>query len=272
MPVVIMCGGKGTRLREETEAKPKPMVEIGGRPILWHIMKFYAHHGHRDFILCLGYRGRQIKEYFLNHDLIHGDFSLDLNQRSAPRLLDAKSDEFRIVFAETGEDTLTGERLLRVEKYLPEGNYMLTYGDGVSNVDIPSLIAHHERMSEEHDVFGTITGIQPKSKYGLVRDDENGVITHFQEKPQLTDYTNGGFMVLNREFLQYCKPDQMLEDALIAASEDRKISLYRHAGFWHSMDTFKDKEDLEKLWATDPQWRVWDKEKISATKQAVSGR
>ncbi len=259
MPVVILCGGKGTRLREETEFKPKPMVEVGGRPILWHIMKMYAHYGHKDFILCLGYRGAAIKEYFLNHKLYTQDFTLDLSKNSHNIFDSHASDDFTITFVDTGEDSLTAERLLIAEKYIEGDQFMLTYGDGVSDVDMHALHQFHNQQTATHGTIGTITGIHPKSKYGLVETNEHGVITRFQEKPLLHDYTNGGFMVLNRAFLPYCKPGEMIEESLIKASQDGKIALYAHNGFWHCMDTYKDKEDLEHLWQTNPLWRVWNK-------------
>ncbi len=177
IPVVIMCGGKGTRLREETEFKPKPMVEIGGYPILWHIMKIYAHHGYSKFILCLGYRGSAIKEYFLNHHLYTKDFHLDLF-KNEHRVLNADdSENFSITFADTGEDTLTAERLLKVEKYLDGDEFMLTYGDGVSDVDLNALRDYHHQQCCAHGTVGTITGIHPKSKYGLVETNDNCMIT-----------------------------------------------------------------------------------------------
>ncbi len=257
VPVVIMCGGLGTRLREETEFKPKPMVEIGGRPILWHIMKIYAHQGYKDFVLCLGYRGQQIKEYFLNHRLLNGDFHLDLATNVATPLGAERGDDFRITFVDTGVDTLTGERLLRARKHLGDREFMLTYGDGVADISLDALRRFHEEKRASTDVVGTVTGIHPKSKYGLVHADDDNVVTSFVEKPRLPDYTNGGFMVLEQDFLHYCKPGRMVEEALIDATADKKIALYPHEGFWHCMDTYKDKEDLEKMWMTDPKWAVW---------------
>jgi len=263
LPVVIMCGGMGTRLREETEFKPKPMVEIGGRPILWHIMKIYAHYGYKDFVLCLGYRGSQIKEYFLNHRLLTRDFHLDIGKNAAHLLDEDSGDDFRITFVDTGESTLTGERLLRAAPHIPGDEFMLTYGDGVSDVDLYALENFYYQKRATEGVLGTITAIHPKHKYGLVNPDDRQVITSFTEKPRLPDYTNGGFMVLHREFMRYCKPNQMIEEALIDATADRKVAMFKHEGFWHSMDTYKDKEDLEKLWLADPKWKVWDRPALS---------
>lgn len=268
VPVVIMCGGTGTRLREETEFKPKPMVEIGGYPILWHIMKIYAHQGYKDFVLCLGYRGNQIKEYFLNHRYFAHDFRMDLRSHKTELLNASAAEDFRITFVDTGLDTLTGERLLRAWKYVDADEFMLTYGDGVSDISLEALRAFHDGKRATNGVIGTITGIHPKSKYGLVVADEDRIIGAFTEKPRLPDYTNGGFMVLNREFLSYCRPKQMIEEALIEATRDRKIALYPHEGFWHCMDTYKDKEDLEKMWAADPKWKIWARAEAEAKTHA----
>ncbi|MBI4142646.1 NTP transferase domain-containing protein [Candidatus Uhrbacteria bacterium] len=257
-PVVILCGGKGTRLREETEFKPKPMVEIGGRPILWHIMKLYAHQGYRDFILCLGYRGHQIKEYFLNHHLLHHDFRLDLATNATTVLGEDAADDFQITFVDTGVETLTGERLLRAAKYITGDEFMCTYGDGVSDIALRALHAYHHEKRLSHAVVGTVTGVHPKSKYGLVNVNEHRVVTAFVQKPRLHDFTNGGFMVFQRAFLEYCRPNQMVEDAIIEATNAQQIALYPHEGFWHCMDTYQDKEDLEHLWATDPKWKIWE--------------
>jgi len=257
IPVVIMCGGTGTRLREETEFKPKPMVEVGGRPILWHIMKIYAQQGYRTFILCLGYRGTQIKDYFLRHQLLSHDFELNLTTNTTRLLEEEGKDEFRIVFADTGLHTLTGERLMRVAKYIETDEFMMTYGDGVADIDLDALVNLHRQKRETHGVVGTVTGIHPKSKYGQVQHNEHDVLTAFQQYPRLSDYTNAGFWILHRDFLNYCKENQMVEDAASDATLDGKMALYRHDGFWHCMDTIKDKEDLEKMWNTDPKWKIW---------------
>lgn len=257
IPVMILCGGTGTRLREETEFRPKPMVEIGGKPILWHIMKIYAHYGYKDFILCLGYRGHQIKDYFLNHQHLTQDFHLDLATNTTTLLSSNGQDDFRIVFAETGPETLTAERVLIASKYVQTDEFMLTYGDGVSNVDLNRLKYFHEQKRATHATIGTITGIHPKHKYGLLAHTPDQLLESFVQYPRLPDYTNGGFMLLNREILSYCKPGEMIEDALMAATAQKKIALYQHEGFWHAMDTMKDKEDLEKLWKNNPEWKLW---------------
>ena len=257
LPVVIMCGGMGTRLREETEYKPKPMVEVGGRPILWHIMQIYAAQGYKKFILCLGYRGNQIKDYFLNYHYLNHDFHLDLRTNQTTLVLTSNKEDFQITFADTGLDSLTARRLTMVKQYLTGPEFMLTYGDGVADIDLAKLRAFHDERRKAHGTIGTITGVHPKSKYGLLTQDERGIITNFTEKPRLPDFTNAGFMVLSKDFLPYCHGNEMIEESLIRASEDRKIAMYPHEGFWHSMDTFKDKEDLEKLWQADPKWKIW---------------
>ncbi len=263
MPVVIMCGGTGTRLREETEYKPKPMVEVGGKPILWHIMKIYAHYGLKDFILCLGYRGKQIKEYFLEHQLLSHDFQLDLKTSKTKLLGQDQPDDFRITFADTGESTLTGERLLKAAKYIDGDEFMMTYGDGVADIDLAALYAeHHAKLSDGR--VGTISGIHPKSKYGLVNAEPGGRVTGFTEKPRLNDYTNGGFWILNKAFLNYCQPNQMVEEAAIDATAAGQLGMYNHNGFWHCMDTYKDKEDLEKMWLNNPKWKIWEKSEAKA--------
>ena len=258
MPVVIFCGGTGTRLREETEYRPKPMVEVGGRPILWHIMKMYAHHGYHHFILCLGYKGHVIKDYFLRHQLLSHDFQLDLSTNTTQLLEENGKDQFQITFADTGQDTLTAERLLRASKYIVGDEFMVTYGDGVSDIDLGQLMRFYQEKRDAHGIHGVVTGVHPKSKYGQVTHDDDHVLTGFQQYPNLSDYTNAGFWVLHRDFLNYCKPGEMIEDAAISATNDRKMAIYKHDGFWHAMDTYKDKEDLEKMWKTDPKWKVWE--------------
>lgn len=257
IPVVIFCGGKGSRLKEETEFRPKPMVTVGGRPILWHIMKGYAHQGYNRFILCLGYKGQMIKDYFLNHRVLSSDFHLDAATGDISIRDHNGRDDFQILFVDTGEDTLTAERLMRVSKYIDTDQFMLTYGDGVSDVDVRALHAHHDKLRADHGVIGTVTGVHPRSKYGLVETDARGVVTQFRQKPILKDYTNGGFMVMHRDFFSYLKPGEMVEDALIAATAAGKIGLYNYEGFWHCMDTYQDMEELNKMWNTDPKWKIW---------------
>lgn len=259
IPVVIFCGGTGTRMREETEFRPKPMVEIGGRPILWHIMKGYAHQGFKRFVLCLGYKAWMIKDYFLTHQFASNDFTLDLSTHAARFTHpEAARDDFEISFVDTGAEALTSERLMKVAYLLGDKPFMATYGDGVSNVDLHQLIAFHDHMRTTYGVIGTLTGVHPKSKYGLVLTDDYGRMTRFAQYPQLPDYTNSGFMVFEPDFLPYCRPNTMIEDTMIEVTNEGKMAMYRHEGFWHSMDTVKDKEDLEKLWKQQPAWKIWE--------------
>ncbi len=252
IPVVIFCGGRGTRLKEETEFKPKPMVTVGGKPMLWHIMKIYSHYGFNRFIICLGYKGDYIKDYFLRHKFLSADFCLKAGN---PALCGASGgeDNWEIIFADTGEDTHTGERLLMVRKYVSDDLFMVTYGDGVANIDIRALLEFHKKQN----IIGTITGVHPTSKWGLV-SVENDRVTTFDQKPRLHDYVNGGFMVFNQEFMNRLRPGRMIEDLLAELAWERQLALYKHEGFWHCVDTYQDYETLNKLWAAGPQWKIWE--------------
>jgi len=254
VPVVILCGGKGTRLKEETEYRPKPMVHIGDRPILWHIMKIYAHFGYDRFVLALGYKGEMVKEHFLLRKWLTSDFTMGIKSGEVTATHENGSqDDFHVTFADTGEETKTGERLKMVERYILGERFMVTYGDGVADINVDDLVAFHERQG----TVGTIAGVHPTSKYGLVGVDERSRVTSFEQKPVLSDFVNGGFMVFTRRIFQYLKPNQMIEEALADLIRDRELSLYQHNGFWHSMDTHKDFEDLNRMWANEPRWRIW---------------
>ncbi len=248
MKTVILCGGKGTRLKEETEFKPKPMVKIGELPILVHIMKIYAFYGHKEFILCLGYRGDVIKEYFLNLSKFTNDFRLDLATGNVEYLNCYHDLDFRITFVETGEDTQSGERVKIASQYIEDDEFMVTYGDGVSNIDIPKLIKFHQSQTKKHGILATISAVHPSSKYGKIYADKNNILERFDEKPVLDDYINGGFMVLNRGALKFLKDGDMLEDGLQKMTKKGRLSQFCHDGFWHSMDTMKDVIDLNKMW------------------------
>lgn len=259
MKTVILCGGIGYRLKEETEFKPKPMVLIGNKPILWHIMKSYAHYGFNDFIIALGYKGDYIKEYFLNQKYFLHDFSLStksgkthLHKESADI---ASLDNFNITFVDTGAETLPGERILRVQKYIPpdDDSFMVTYGDGVSNLNLKKLVAFHRSQK----TIGTVTGVHPRSKYGQVRINKASRVTQFVEKPSLEEWVNGGFMVFKKKFFSYLRPGEFEHAALHRLVMDNQLSLYKHDGFWHSMDTYADVENLNKFWLAQPEWKVW---------------
>ncbi len=251
---IILCGGMGTRLREETEFKPKPLVEVGGKPILWHIMKIYSHYGYKDFVLALGYKGSQIKDYFLRQKYYTCDFSFNPSHGKVSGFFqNGEEDNFNIIFAETGLETPHGERVLKVKKHVPEEIFMVTYGDGVSDIDINKLIEFHK----SHGKIATITGIHPSSRWGLVNSDENNIVTEFAQKPLLYDYINGGFMVFNKEFFDYLKEGDMIEDALSRLIPEKQLALYKHEGFWYAMDTYRDFLLLNEFWEKNPKWKIW---------------
>jgi glucose-1-phosphate cytidylyltransferase len=259
MKTVILCGGKGYRLKEETEFKPKPMVMIGNKPILWHIMKIYAHYGYNDFIIALGYKGDYIKEYFLNQKYFANDFSLFTKTGNTKIVRDHSRsrgiDNFKITFVDTGLESLPGERILRIHKYIPKSDdtFMVTYGDGVSNINIRNLVNFHKKQK----TVGTITGVYPTSKYGVVKQNVKHRVTHFMEKPTLQDWVNGGFMVFNKRFFSYIRHDEYEHEALKRLMREKQLSLYVHKGFWQCMDTYTDLEHLNTLWNQNPPWKIW---------------
>lgn len=257
MKTIILCGGLGYRLKEETEFKPKPMVNIGGKPILWHIMKIYTHYGFNDFIIALGYKGDYIKQYFLNQKHLAHNFTLHTGSGFTKfyKRNGKSSDNFKITFVDTGEETLPGERILKLKNFIPkeDKNFMVTYGDGVSDIDIKRLVDFHKRQN----TIGTITGVHPRSKYGLLKIDENNKATNFIEKPVLKERTNGGFMVFKRDFFNYIKPGEMEHEGLKRLVQGNQLSVFLHDSFWHCMDTYSDVESLNKLWLENPKWKVW---------------
>ena len=258
MKVVILCGGKGTRLREETEFRPKPMVEIGGRPILWHIMKLYAHHGFNEFVLCLGYKGNMIKEYFLNYDSMINDFTLSLGLGQRPGITFHEGDEpnaFMVTLADTGPETMTGGRLKRVERYTDGATIMVTYGDGLSDVDIGDLLRFHRA----HGKLATVTAIQPISRFGVLDIAADGAVGRFREKPPAEEWINGGFFVFERGVFEYLDEECVLEQGpLMSLAADGQLVAYQHPGFWYAMDTYRDTLLLNDLWSKgDAPWAVW---------------
>jgi glucose-1-phosphate cytidylyltransferase len=255
MKTIILGGGKGYRLKEETEFRPKPMVKVGDKPILWHIMKIYEHYGFNDFIITLGYKGDDIKDYFLNQRYFQHNFTLFTKSRRTIIYKDKNTtvDNFKITFVDTGLESLTGERVRRVKDFVGNETFMLTYGDGVSNVDIKEIIKFHKKKK----VVATITGVHPISRYGQLKKDKNGLAQKFQEKPRLNDYVNGGFMVLEPEFFDYLKPDEMLEAALERLAKAKQLAIYTHDGYWHSMDNYQDVDTLNTQWKNKPEWKVW---------------
>lgn len=257
MKVIILCGGTGTRLKEESEYKPKPMVYIGNQPIIWHIMKIYAHYGFNEFIFALGYKADYIKDFFLNQKAFTSDFTLDTKSHNAKYHLKdrTKFDDFKITFVDTGLETLPGERILRCKKYIPETdeNFMVTYGDGVTDLNIKNLLAFHKKQK----TIGTITGVHPRTKYGLVNVKEDALVSGFTEKPVLSDWVNGGFMVFKRNFFNYLRPDEFEHEAFKRLAKDKQLSLYKHEGFWFAVDTYKELEDLNAMWNQNAPWKIW---------------
>ncbi|SRR5258708_40108139 len=258
MKVILLCGGIGTRLKEETEFKPKPMVFIGGKPIVWHIMKIYAQYGFNEFILALGYKAEYVKEYFLNQKAFTCDFILDTATHKTSFNLRNRSeiDNFKITFVDTGLETQVGERILRCEKYIPKKDafFMVTYGDGVADINIKNLLRFHKTQK----TVGTITGVHPHSKYGLIELGRDKRVTSFVEKPILSDWVNGGFMVFNHSFFSYLKAGEMEHPALKRLAQKKQLSLYQHTGFWYCMDTYREVEELQALWKqSKPPWKIW---------------
>ncbi len=258
MKVVILAGGLGTRLMEETEARPKPMVEIGGKPILWHIMKIYEAYGYNDFVLCLGYKAHLIKEYFLNYYLYNSDVTIELEKNKVDVHF-SNSESFKVTLVDTGLSTNTAGRLKRVQKYLGNETFMLTYGDGVSDVNIRDLVKFHQ----SHRKLVTLTSIQTPGRFGNIEMDENGIVDHFVEKPKGDGmWINGGFFVLEPGVFDYLEGDmdniQWEKKPLIEIANDKQLAAYKHTGFWKPMDALRDRIELEQLWSSgEAQWKVW---------------
>lgn len=257
MKVVVLCGGLGTRLREETEFRPKPMVEIGGRPILWHIMKYYAQSGFREFVLCLGYRGSVIKEYFLNYEAMNNDFTICLGRQSQIRYNDNHEEQgFQVTLADTGLATMTGGRLKRVEKYVDGDTFMMTYGDGLANVDINHLLAFHKA----HGKLATVTAVTPTSRYGILEMGPEGQVEKFLEKPHIDGFASAGFFVFQRGIFDYLGGDDCVleRQPMERLAADGQLVAYRHNGFFYAMDTYREYQYLNDLWASQQApWKVW---------------
>lgn len=256
MKVVILAGGLGTRLSEETTVKPKPMVEIGGKPILWHIMKIYSHFGFNDFIICLGYKGFVIKEYFVNYYMYQSDITVDLGSNSL-KVHNSNSEPWRVTLVDTGENTLTGGRLLRVKDYIGNETFMMTYGDGVADVNLNELVSFHKSKNK----IATLTAAQPAGRFGVLQIDKDHMVTHFQEKPAGDGgWVNAGFFVLEPAVFNYIKDDQTMfeREPLEKLSIDKQLNAFKHNGFWMPMDKLSDKIELEKLWLSQKApWKIW---------------
>ena len=258
MKVVILCGGLGTRLREETEFRPKPLVDVGGHPILWHIMKLYAHHGFRDFVLCLGYRGNMIKEYFLNYEAMNNDFTICLGRESRIEYNDNHQEQdFCITLADTGLETMTGGRLKRAQKYIPDDCFMVTYGDGVSDVDIRKLVEFHK----SHGKLATVTTFRPISRFGILDINSENQVQNFIEKPRSDAWASAGYFVFQRQVFDYLDGDQCIleHEPLERLAAERELVAYNHDGTFFAMDTYREFQILNDLWKSEQApWKVWE--------------
>lgn len=257
MKVIILCGGAGTRLKEETEYKPKPMAYVGNKPIIWHIMKIYSYYGFNEFILALGYKADYIKDFFLNQKAFTSDFSLSTKNHEVEYHLEKRTevDDFKITFVDTGLETLPGERILRCKNYIPkeDEHFMVTYGDGVADLNIRKLVEFHK----QHNKIGTITGVHPRSKFGLVQLKNSSMVSRIIEKPILSDWVNGGFMVFKKIFLRYLRAGELEHPALDRIARKKQLFLYKHLGFWKAIDTYKELEELNGIWNKSAPWKVW---------------
>lgn len=258
MKVVIFAGGRGTRIAEESVLRPKPMIEIGGKPILWHIMKNYASFGHNEFIICLGYKGSMIKEYFINYFKHNADLTIDLSN-NAIEIHQNFAEPFKVSLIDTGLDTMTAGRLQRVLPYVNNETFMLTYGDGLSNVDINKLLSYHKQMGK----ICTMTAIQANSRFGVINMENNGAINSFEEKPADSGtWINGGFFVIEPAIKNYLNSnaDQIMweRQPLNDLAKDKQIAAYKHHGFWKCMDTIREREELEEMWLNNPAWKNWE--------------
>jgi glucose-1-phosphate cytidylyltransferase len=254
MKVVILCGGQGTRLREETEFRPKPMVEIGGRPILWHIMKLYAWHGFHDFVLCLGYRGNIIREYFLNYQAMNRDFTINLGRQEIEYHGAHQEEDFSVTLAETGEETMTGGRLKRVARHLNDDLFLLTYGDGLADVDLNKLVAFHR----SHGKLATVTVVRPVSRFGVVHIGATASVEAFAEKPQSEGWISAGFFVFDRRVLDYLGGDDCIleREPLERLARENQLVAFHHEGFFQAMDTYREYKQLNEIWASgEAPWK-----------------
>jgi glucose-1-phosphate cytidylyltransferase len=255
--VAILCGGLGTRLREETEFRPKPLIEVGGHPILWHIMKLYAHYGFREFILCLGYKGSMIKEYFLNYEAMNNDFTICLGRNSRISYCHSHTEpSFQVTLADTGEQTMTGGRIRRIEKYIDDDTFMATYGDGVSDIDIDRLLDFHWN----HGKLATVTTFRPVSRFGILEIQENQV-KNFVEKPQSGEWASAGYFVFNRRLFDYLDGDACIleQEPLERLAREGQLMSFQHSGFFYAMDTYREFLLLNSLWSSgNAPWKLWD--------------
>lgn len=257
MKIVILCGGLGTRLREETEFRPKPMVNIGGYPILWHIMKIYAAHGFRDFVLCLGYRGDIIKEYFLNYEAMNNDFTIRLGSKHEITYHNAHLEQdFRVTLVDTGAETMTGGRIKRIQRYIEDETFMVTYGDGVGDINLRALADFHQ----QHGGLATLTSVCPLSRFGELKIDNTNTVTAFLEKAQVDYWISAGFFVFNRGIFDLLEDDDTVLEKmpLQTLSQRGQLHAYRHHGAFYTMDTYREYLALNELWKSgQAPWKIW---------------
>lgn len=255
MKVVILAGGYGTRISEETDQKPKPMIEIGGKPILWHIMKLYSFYGLKEFIICCGYKGHLIKDFFLNYSSYLSDFTIDLNTNSIQTHI-SFAEDWKVTLVDTGLNTMTGGRIARIKNYLNDDeNFCMTYGDGLSDVNIKKLINFHMAQNK----IATLTAVKPDGRFGSIEISKN-LIKNFKEKKiENSSYVNGGFFVLNKKIFKYLKSDSTIfeEEPVKTLARNNNLVAFKHKGFWQPMDTIRDKNLLENLWISGAPWKLW---------------
>ena len=254
-PLVILAGGLGTRLREETEFRPKPMIEIGGKPIIWHIMKYYSAFGINDFIICTGYKGEYIKNYFLNYRTNQSNISVKLGSGQGVTVLSEVEEDWIITIADTGPLTPTGGRLSKIASYIKAENFYCTYGDGVANIDLSKLSDLHC----ESNSVATLTAVKPLSRFGVIDIEPSGKVLSFREKPRIDTWINGGFFIFSKEIFSMLDENSTLErEPLVALSQNGTLSAYQHEGFWQPMDTLREVELLNSLWANgEAEWKIW---------------
>lgn len=258
MKVVILAGGMGTRISEETNVIPKPMIEIGGKPILWHIMKTYSHYGFNEFVICLGYKGYIIKEYFSHYFLHMNDMTIDMTNNNV-EIHSSSSEPWKVTLVDTGLNTMTGGRIKRIQKYIGSEQFLLTYGDGVADINIKSLIEFHKMKKS----YATITAVQPLGRFGSLDISDNEKVVSFLEKPKGdNNWINAGFFVLEPEIFNFIDDDKMIweREPLEKLAKEKQLNAYKHSGFWKPMDTLRDKNELESLWQSQKApWKIWEK-------------
>lgn len=258
MKVVILCGGQGTRIREETEYKPKPMIEIGARPVLWHIMKIYAHYGFKDFVLCLGYKGEMIRDYFLRYEAMNNDFTIKLGNNNQIEYHEQHDElDYQVTLSDTGLHSMTGSRVKQIQRYIDEDTFMVTYGDGLIDVDLNDLLRFHH----EHGKLATVTTVRPSQRFGTVRLNQSGLVERFAEKPQMTDWVSAGYFIFDRRVLDYIDddPECVLErEPMERLAKAGQLVAYQHDGFFYAMDTYREYLYLNEHWNSgQAPWRVW---------------